>query len=226
MKYKAKVPYEDSWGDTHYITQRLPWAELTETQKRRKIYKGVVWAGIVAIAGLSAGKPADKLPEEQIANSTRQSVIDFYKTRTDEYKYAMSFLGYYPVADIPTATGGQKLLGMVTRRSISVFVGQTCLEGRAYDTRPSQIRGKANGDISAVASFDATPTSLDVHPAGSNARGLSFTKTSNTLIPTPESVSTLGTYGCVTGLVLWDGEPPYGGKQIQVIPFEEIAKTN
>lgn len=226
MKFKAKIPYKDRWGNIGYRTERLPWAELTATQKRGKTYKGVVWAGILALASLSVGKPADGLPQEQIAIAARQSAIDFYKTRTDEYKYAVSFLGHYPVRDIPTTAGGEKVLGMVSQRHLSLYLGQTCLAGKAYDTRPSEIRGRARGEISAVASFDATPSALDVNPAGSNARGLSFTKTSNTLIPTPESVDTLGTYGCANGLVLWDGEPSYGGKQIQVIPFEEIAKTN
>lgn len=234
MLFKAKrlarradgKPKKDSYGYNYTEYTKLPWKELLPEEKRAKVAKYSAFVGVAAAAIWSIGTPNHDLPKEQVDAAVRKAAIDFYKTRTDEYKYAVSYLGYYEVGDIPTNSGGEKLLGFKTQKSISLKIGQTCLDGKAYDTRPSEIRGRARGDISAVASFDATPSALDVNPAGSNARGLSFTKTSNTLIPTPESVDTLGTYGCANGLVLWDGDPSYRGKQIQVIPFEEIAKTN
>lgn len=107
--------------------------------------------------------------------------------------------------------GGNSVLGIVPRTLHGIkssvgyekqnrSFGQDCLMGSAYDTTPSEIRGRAHGDISSVATVNVVDDETVVYPAASNAAPLRFAQgetPSQLLIPADgHTRSTLEAYGC------------------------------
>lgn len=107
--------------------------------------------------------------------------------------------------------GGNSVLGIVPRTLHGIkssvgyekqnrTFGQDCLMGSAYDTTPSEIRGRAHGDISSAATVNVVDNETVVYPAASNAAPLRFAQgetPSQLLIPADgHTRSTLEAYGC------------------------------
>ncbi len=156
-------------------------------------------AGLGAITGylvladskmdILGDKNASKFPQEEI---DRQ----FSRSWTIETRFGLQFLGGLVSADDLPDTGNG-ILGIFTM-TVDSPIGSNCLAGTAYDTTPSEIRGRASGDISAVASIAVKGSVISIHPAGSEAAPLLFIigedgRFEPNDVPTSD---TLRAYGC------------------------------
>lgn len=128
---------------------------------------------------------------------TEQEIAEEYRRPwTIESRFGLQFLGTETHIDSGPMVGNG-VLGLIMGQS-DFRIGSDCLDGSAYDTTPSEIRGRASGDISAVASIAVNESEISIHPAGSNADPLRFEiADTGRLVPLDDATSdTLKAYGC------------------------------
>ncbi|MCA9326153.1 hypothetical protein KC976_00930 [Candidatus Saccharibacteria bacterium] len=235
MKFNASRKKHVRMGDYYIdVETKLPWGKLTPKEQSQKIKKAGALTALVATAIYGIGAPGDNLPQSQIDTAIKTEAGNFYKTRTDAYKFAAAYLDIYRTNNgVAEQVGAKRGLALYDNMfsGRTVYIGQACLANTAYDTRPSSIRGLSSGDLSAVASIASTPESLTVHPAGSNVASLNFTYQDKVLVPSPETKHTLSSYGCADGLQIFNRgvganapNPNTGARPDMVISFEDLAK--
>ena len=186
-------------------TVRVPWAELTPHErqkvKERRIDIGLKVAG-VALVGASiwwvAGSPGHAAPREDARQDVFKAASAAYQKSPVRERFEAQYIRPITV-NKEMSEGGKRILGWLWAKDAAdahYTFGQTCLAGSAYDTSPSEIRGRSSGDISAVAALAVSGGDVTVYPAGSDAPSLSFSITNGELVPDESTVETLVANGC------------------------------
>ena len=173
--------------------------------KRNPFETSLIVATRVALATSTAlffwgisGSPGEEMTHDQVRAGLAKDAREAYFSGTQRQKFEMAYVTPQreTMEGIEGQTGLKGKLRTVLHPAFYATFGQYCLQGSAYDTTPSTIRGRANGDISAVASLVMSGTSVTVHPAGSNAPALVFNETSGELVPDSATEETLIANGC------------------------------
>ena len=186
------------------VETKFPWGKLTKSTKSKN-KKPVHLRPYIATAIYGIGAPEMICPRVKSTQRLKTEAGNFYKTRTDAYKFAAAYLDIYRTNNGGRASPVQNAALHCTITPFSgrtVYIRQACLANTAYDTR-RQTFEVSSGDLSAVASTASTPESLTVHPAGSNVASLNFTYQDKVLVPSPETKHTLSSYGCADGLQIF-----------------------
>lgn len=189
------------------VDLRVGWGDLTRKEKRNQILGSVIKLGlsVVLLGGAQAaiGTTGEPLSDEAMNREAATAGTNAYLAQTALGKYEMSYVDPRVLNIRTQSPGGSGILGYKNANTSDYMYGQACLDGTAYSTRPSEIRGRASGDISAVASLAASVDGISVHPAGSNAPALSFTFDGGELVPNAATARTLKANGCApNGLVM------------------------
>jgi hypothetical protein len=214
-----------NYGRAGYWENRpnLPWKDLTKKEKVKQVAKIIAPIALLAgftVAALPNG-PVDllgdsgRLRTESEMNEQkaikRQEV--FAQDLAPSERFSLTFLGSDSLGirnDIDTRidvnsrvehNGVLGLLNVIVPGGTTDIIGdnpyEDCLAGTSYDITPSQIRGRASGDINAVASINVSDNEVFVYPAASEANSLRFTIEDNgLLLPSSETVEILSAYGC------------------------------
>lgn len=198
-----RIERYDEWG--RRVRQDVAKEDLTPHERQkirdRRIDRALKTAGVVLVgSGIwwAAGSPG----HESSPETAKRDVFAAAKAVYQESPVREQFEAQYvrPIAvDKEMSVGGKRVLGWLLARGNTdahYTFGQTCLAGSAYDTSPSEIRGRASGDISAVAALAVSGDMVTVYPAGSDAPSLRFSIASGELVPDQPTVETLRANGC------------------------------
>lgn len=181
----------------------VPWGLLHADRKReiKNNRRGIV-AGILAFTAIfgTRGNVSDPVSVPQQREKVTTELVRDYRGQTIYDQFVQSYIqpqGYLA----PREKNGNGWLGLFSQgaeTNIQVQLGQKCLAGTAFDITDSKIRGRARGDLSAVASLTVNTDGVaSIHPAGSNADPLVFEIENGVLAnPTPGTVETLYAHGC------------------------------
>ena len=176
--------------------------------------------GVAALAGVSTlylGIAENRLDllgdmhslrtEEETVAIARQRIDRKYATSSVTGRFALLYLQgnekelSRDSVKVGMGEGGNGLVGKIMgifAGENSYYYGQNCLSGSSYDIRPSEIRGRASGDINAVATLNIENGVVVIYPAASDGAPIRFNQGVNgELAPAdPGTESTLTAYGC------------------------------
>lgn len=137
-----------------------------------------------------------------------QSRIDHdFAVGSETDRFAMMYLAEDPgssydrinVGSRVETAGLLRVFGNMAAIDKEFLFGQDCLVGSAYDTRPSEIRGRrVSGDISAVAGLNVVGNTVVVYSATTGPEPLRFEQTADGRFRADDeaTVATLEAYGC------------------------------
>lgn len=209
----------------------LSWKELTKPEKRgviKRRFFGTI--ATIFASTLVIGQPGETISPQEGANEIRTQAIDYYRGLSVIDKYETSYLSpkTFETVDGKGGSGFSSIHG-----AYYASLGQSCLANSAYDTRPSTIRGRSSGQISAVASLSMQGGNAVVTPYGASGLAvLTFTLSNGELVPTADSANTLSANRCQVegGISMSRGADEFGGskdnqtyKLIPAIRPEELA---
>ncbi len=213
--YTVKDPYHNGDHRFHHYKIRT-WKDLSTQEKRSELAKstGKLVAGL-ALVGLGhwfVGETGHNIPDAEFDAKAKADVTQMYMGATALDKFEMNYLMVQETS-IDLDDGGSMLLGDLTGASAhEYYYGQDCLADTGYNTNPSLIRGRANGQITAAASLAAREDGgIGIYPAGSTTPPLVFQYSdTGVLLPDAITARTLEDQDCnTTGLSLWDNPPSF-----------------
>lgn len=147
------------------------------------------------------GDNVQKVPQEELNAQAIVEAEQLYADAPDAGRYAMLYLNDSDPILVKDIKGGNGFFGSAGEFNdypTEVYTGQDCLAGSAFDSRPSEIRGRTSGDIGATASVTIEDDLITVRPAATDAEPLRFAENSAGLLEADNSFTrnTLVAYGC------------------------------
>lgn len=150
------------------------------------------------------------LSRDEVQHKIDNRSSEIYEQQSVNGRYALLLLGTHrgyggQIIVRGDNEVGNGILGLPSEKNVEVDLGQSCLAGSSFDTRPSEIRGRAAGDISSTATINVTEEGVvRIHPASTDAEPISFNQSDNSRLTVHDDYTrnTLNAYGCNTELPL------------------------
>lgn len=198
-------PTEDYWGNERYENVRRP------TRLGKGILSTVAGiAGIVATYGIFGDGNIDlggdlhrRRSQDEMEEIAAAMKAERYTEASTADRYSMLFLQdpYPDTVEVGELEDGNGFIGKiqaVTATGENYEIGQDCLAGTAFDITASEIRGRASGDINAVASLSIEERDVVIYPAVSLGTPIRFNQEDSDILQPADdhTASTLDAYGC------------------------------
>jgi hypothetical protein len=177
-----------------YLT--LPFNEVTRAEKTKYIAGKIALGGLLAGVIWGLGAPGETASEAELMSNARSQVLPTFEHMSDKARFEAQYLN--PVYVEPTnrdSFNSRGLWGAVNNASpLTLRVGQNCLAGSAFDTRPKDVyRGNPVSGVAAVTYEDGL---VMVHPAGNGSTALEFKSEGGILKPTDNTINSLRVNSC------------------------------